>query len=117
LVGAIIVVAIFMGALGTYFFVLAPSISIVDWSHTDSNPWQHVFTVTVKNSGKLTGNATIVCEYSFMNSTRMNTFNGTLSIKLKGGEQAQYQVTIALSLLDGVSSLVGTDKSWNVRLA
>jgi len=115
---AIIVVVIFIGALGTYLFVLAPKLTIVDWSHQDlpNLAAQYVFNVTVKNSGKLTGTTTIVCEFSYYNGTGTRAFNGTKDVELGGGAQGQYDVPVTLPAFDAILSILSTNKSWNVHL-
>jgi len=124
LIAAIIVVVLLVGGLAAYFLVLTPKMSIVDWSHANSplpqtiTDWQYTFTVTVKNSGILSGNSTIVCEFIYVNSTGVSrTFTGSLAAHLKGGQQADYTVEVPIPLADALSSILTQNKSWNVRLA
>jgi hypothetical protein len=127
IVGAVIVLVILIGAMGTYFVVLAPRMSVVDWSHEDFplpanlTHWQYGFTVVVKNEGSLTGKTTIVCTFSFedkfTNSTAQNrTFEGSLKVQLKGGEQEEFPVYVRLPLAYAAASLLTQNKTWSTHL-
>jgi len=119
---AVIVVVILLGALGTYAFVLAPRMSVVDWSKTDvpffknATDWQYTFTVVVKNSGYLTGETTIVCEFSYVADSEDRTFDDSLRVQLKGGEQKEFTVQVAMPFADAVASILTQNKTASVHL-
>ncbi len=124
-----IVVVLLIGGAGAYFFVLAPKMSVVDWSHADlplstSNitRWQYSYDVVVANSGYLTGQTTIVCTFTFQNGTaggvpQFRSFEGSLRVQLKSGEQAEFTVQVILPWADAIFSMVTQNKTWSVHLA
>ncbi len=121
---ALVVIVILIVVFSAYFFVLAPRMSIVNWTHTSSpipqtvEEWQFTFTVMVKNSGILAGTTTIVCEFAYVNSTQgTRSFTGSLAVEIKGGEQAEYNVKVLLPVFDAMNAILTQNKTWNVRLA
>jgi flagellar basal body-associated protein FliL len=125
---AVIIVVILIGALGAYFFVLAPRMSIVDSTHAVSptarplpeplTHLQYTFNVTVKNSGILSGKATIVCEFWYVNSSDVTkTFAGSRVVSLEGGQQGEFTINVLLPWDEAISSIISQTKSWEVKLA
>lgn len=120
---AVIIVVLLIGALGAYFLVIAPRMSIVTSTHANGpfpetlEEWQYSFSVTVKNSGILSGKTTITCEFSYVNSTNVTKiFTGSMVVKLNGREQGEYTIKVLLPWIDAISSIGAQNKSWEVGL-
>ena len=128
IIGAIVVVLILVGAAGTSFVILAPKLSLVDFSHADSpervvstSTYQYSFEVIVANSGYLSGRVTIVCSVSFeftpVNGTpSLKTFEGVLEEEVAGGHQTAFEVQVQLPYPYGIFSMLA-NKTWGARLA
>lgn len=122
---ALVVVIILIVAFGGYLAVLAPHMSVVSFTHgTAPTPvsvtdWQYSFTVTVRNSGYFTGNTTIVCTFSYVNVTGngTSTYEGTREVKLSGGEQGDFDVSVTLPAANALASIIAQNKTWEVHLA
>ena len=123
IVVAVVIVVLVIGAVGAYLLVLAPRMSIVNSTHTTTpwpetlEQWQYNFSVTVKNSGVLSGKMIIVCDFSYVNGTNATkTFTGSMVVSLGGGQHEEYTVKVMLPWNDAAASILAQNKSWEAKL-
>ena len=115
LVGAVIVVIILIGAVASYFLFIGPKISITDWSHAPtiqtSTLAGQVFTVSLKNTGILSGSVKVVCVVTYTSDSK--AFNTTQEVKLAGGAQGTSSIVV---VLNSPLRLIDNTATWEVHL-
>ncbi len=123
IIAAVVVVLIVAGA-GIYIFVL-PKMKVVGEPAPDAAPrptsdvlqWEWGCNVTVRNSGILSGTATVQATFSYNNGTADKSFTGSNSANIGGQKTGTCRVLVQIPRVDAIQSIILHNVTWTAKLA